>query len=200
MPGSPVKISGANILSQRRRTDGSLYASSKTFTQTAGIPAGYKSRAVLIAPIKDGSISSFTTRPETTATLVMIVKEQMTPIANGITTTSLAAILALYRQMVAAGVTTPTVAAKTYERIKANLSIGAQPSAVDIAEAVLGGVLVEGSYNLRQLMRLLSAVLLGKSTSGNTNFKAAGNDAITRVVGTVDGSNNRTAVTLTPGD
>lgn len=78
---------------------------------------------------------------------------------------------------------------------------GQSTTAVTIeGRGVLGGVAIEGSLNLRQLMKAMAAVLLGESTDGNTTFKAANNDAVTRVTGAVDGSGNRTSVTLNLGD
>jgi len=57
---------------------------------------------------------------------------------------------------------------------------------------------VEGSYTLRQLLRLMAAVLAGKSSGGGTTTITFRNleDDTNRVVATVDSSGNRTSVTL----
>ena len=60
---------------------------------------------------------------------------------------------------------------------------------------------VEGTYTLRQLLRLLAAVLVGKSSGGGTTSITFRNldDDTDRVVATVDTSGNRTSVTLNGG-
>lgn len=50
-------------------------------------------------------------------------------------------------------------------------------------------------FSMRELFRLISAVLLGKSTGSGTTFRNLA-DTKDRVVGTVDEDSNRTAVTL----
>lgn len=56
----------------------------------------------------------------------------------------------------------------------------------------------EGAYTLRQLIRIASSVLFGKTTgsgTANPKFRDLG-DSKNRVSATLDGSNNRTAVSL----
>lgn len=71
------------------------------------------------------------------------------------------------------------------------------PAASAIADAVLDEV-VEGSYTLRQLMRLFASALLGQlsgaATATNT-FRDLANSK-NRITATVDGDGNRTAVSL----
>jgi len=57
---------------------------------------------------------------------------------------------------------------------------------------------VEGTYTLRQILRLLASVLAGESSGGGTATVTFRNldDDTDRVVATVDTSGNRTAVTL----
>ena len=64
----------------------------------------------------------------------------------------------------------------------------------DAVDAILDEV-VEGSYTMRQLLRGFAAVLLGKSTNAGADYRDTG-DTKTRVNSTLDGSSNRTAVTL----
>lgn len=57
---------------------------------------------------------------------------------------------------------------------------------------------VDGSYTLRQILRLLASALAGKVSGGGTTtvtFRDLG-DSKDRIVATVDASGNRTAITL----
>lgn len=54
---------------------------------------------------------------------------------------------------------------------------------------------VETGLTLRQHMRLSASALYGKSSTGGTTYRDTG-DSKDRIVATVDGSGNRTAVTL----
>lgn len=82
--------------------------------------------------------------------------------------------------------------------VTANISIGARPSADDIAYAVWGlANAIETGWTPREAMRVLSAALAGKSSNGGKTFRSL-TDSKDRIVGTVDGSGNRTAVTLDP--
>lgn len=69
------------------------------------------------------------------------------------------------------------------------------PSAASIASAVWAFV-VAGSYTATQIMRLMASVLTGKSSGGGTTtivFRDI-DDTKDRIVATVDGDGNRTAV------
>lgn len=57
---------------------------------------------------------------------------------------------------------------------------------------------VEGALTMRQVLRVVLAVLAGKATGGGTTAIAFRDqaDALNRVLATVDGNGNRTAVTL----
>ena len=55
----------------------------------------------------------------------------------------------------------------------------------------------QGSYTGQQVMSILLSVLAGETNTGGTIFRTP-NDLATRVSATIDGSNNRTAMTLTP--
>jgi len=76
-------------------------------------------------------------------------------------------------------------------------AIDADSLAADAVDEILDEV-VEGSYTLRQLVRLISSVLFAEVTGGGTTtitFRDIG-DTKNRVVATVDSSGNRTAMTL----
>lgn len=77
-------------------------------------------------------------------------------------------------------------------------SSGGGLNAAQTGDAVLDEV-IEGSYTLRQMMRLISAALAGVSSGGGTTAVTfTGLDGSTpRIVATVDANGNRTAVTKT---
>lgn len=55
----------------------------------------------------------------------------------------------------------------------------------------------EGSYTLQQALSIVLAAVAGRSANSGLTFKTP-NNAADRIVAAVDGSNNRTAMTLTP--
>lgn len=65
----------------------------------------------------------------------------------------------------------------------------------DVTGAVLDTP-IEGNYTLRQLLRLMSSVLVGKVSGANTNTEVFRdiNDTVNRVTSTVDENGNRTVV------
>lgn len=77
------------------------------------------------------------------------------------------------------------------------VNIGATPSAFDNAQATLGE-LVEPGYTLRDTLRLMAAVLLGKVSGADANapvFRDV-NDTKARVSATTDAAGNRLSVSL----
>lgn len=74
----------------------------------------------------------------------------------------------------------------------------AADAGTEIAAAVGALVVeVEDSYTLKQVLSLLAAYAFGRTADGGVTFKTR-NNAATRITGTVNGSNERTAVTVTP--
>ena len=70
------------------------------------------------------------------------------------------------------------------------------PTANDNADALLDRAdAVETSWTVRQALRILLGLAGGKSSGGGTTFRNPG-DTKDRIVATVDGDGNRTAVTL----
>lgn len=55
----------------------------------------------------------------------------------------------------------------------------------------------EGSYTAQQILSILLAALAGRTSSDGLVFKTPNNNA-TRITGTLDATDNRTAITLTP--
>jgi hypothetical protein len=150
--------------------------------------------------IKDGGISSFTTNGQASSSGSIEGRGVLTATAEGIADGAMNGFMTASRIATADGTAATAITIAAYGNLGVALSIGSQPSANDIAQAVVGGVAIESGLNLRQLMRAISAVLLGESANGNTTFKSADNDTVTRVAGTVDTNGNRTSVTLTLGD
>ena len=76
-------------------------------------------------------------------------------------------------------------------------AIDADALAADAVDEILDEV-VEGTLTLRQILRIVLAVLAGESTGGGTSTITFRDNADTkaRVSATIDGSRNRTAVTL----
>ena len=74
----------------------------------------------------------------------------------------------------------------------------AADAATEIATAVLGTTIeTNGSVTLKQAVDVILAACAGVTTTGGTVFKDPSGTS-TRITATVDGSNNRTAITLAP--
>lgn len=76
-------------------------------------------------------------------------------------------------------------------------AVDADALAADAVDEILDEV-VEGSLTMRQILRVMLAALAGESTGGGTStitFRDAA-DTKARITATVDGSRNRTAVTV----
>lgn len=100
------------------------------------------------------------------------------------------------------GVGTITANGSGIAEMSADLTVTASvdfPTADQIAQTVMEQT-IEAGYDLRDVIALISAPLLGTSTGGPTTPAWKGLDGTTtRVTGTTDSSGNRTAITLTPG-
>jgi len=80
----------------------------------------------------------------------------------------------------------------------AALSTNAVTIAAGAVDSIVDEV-IEGTYTMRQMLRMMAAALLGKISGGGTatiTFRDTG-DSANRIVATVDANGNRTAVTLT---
>jgi hypothetical protein len=79
-----------------------------------------------------------------------------------------------------------------------NAAALAANAATEIRDAILSAVVeAEGSYTVQQIMSILLSVLAGVTGTGGTVLKSP-NGVATRVTATVNASNERTAMTLTP--
>jgi len=76
------------------------------------------------------------------------------------------------------------------------LSAGTNLNDLSVADIIAG--ISDGEYDLQEMLRIMFAVLAGKSSGGGTTsitFRDSG-DTKNRVTATVDSNGNRTAVTL----
>jgi len=92
-----------------------------------------------------------------------------------------------------------TAAVKGTGTISCTVSIGAQPSAFDIAQAVWGmdnGI--ETGWTPRQIMRIMAAALAGKVSGSDANAPAfrSVTDSKARITATTDADGNRLSVSL----
>lgn len=86
----------------------------------------------------------------------------------------------------------------TAAQVQSGVPFGANGTQYTGTLAEAWSTAIEGGYTAGQLLKAMSAVLLGKSTGQNTNspvFRDV-NDTKNRVVATTDSSGNRSAVTL----
>lgn len=84
-------------------------------------------------------------------------------------------------------------------RLLCDVQIGSRPSAEDVAWAVLDTSFVESGLTVRQALKLMAAAMAGKVTGaeGDTvRIRSAVADDKERIVAAVDGSGNRTAITV----
>ena len=74
----------------------------------------------------------------------------------------------------------------------------ALPTYVALRNALFAKVVeTEGSYTVQQALSIILAAATGVTSAGGSTLKTP-NGVATRIAGTVDSSNNRTAITLTP--
>lgn len=77
-------------------------------------------------------------------------------------------------------------------------AIDSAATSADFVDDILDEVCeTQGNYTLRQIASLTLSVLAGVTSGGGATLETP-NGLATRVVATIDGSNNRTAMTLTP--
>jgi len=72
----------------------------------------------------------------------------------------------------------------------------------EIAAKMASSEIIEGTYTLKDAIRIILAFAAGKVSGGGTSsikFRSTGDD-VDRIQATVDSSGNRTAVTLNPND
>lgn len=79
------------------------------------------------------------------------------------------------------------------------LKIGGWVDNVDAQISAIKDQVVEaeGSYTIKQALSVILSAVAGRTTDSGATFKTANNNA-TRIAATVNASNERTAITLTP--
>jgi hypothetical protein len=204
---SPVRLFGGAFDANRAlSTRGGLLVAPGASERPASIPVGYRPERALVPPVREGGLG--------TTAVVAIDRGLSSAIATllaggrleGATAGSSAVTADYLRGVVQALGLVATGSAVAGDlrgagRLVAHLRIGANPSADDIAQAVFHGLDVEPGFNLKQVLRLMAAMLLGKVQGGpGTPAFRDLNDTVDRVQMTADASGNRTAVTLEPGD
>lgn len=89
--------------------------------------------------------------------------------------------------------TATAIAADAFTAAKVASDVGTEFAAAFAARVIE----TEGSYTVQQALSICLSVLAGRTTSGGNTFQTANGNA-TRVAATTNGSNERTAMTLTP--
>lgn len=179
----------------------SAISSRRTFnTDYLSFPSGTFQSAITL-PMKYGGVGMVLTSPGTvTGSMAAGAEVASTILGAGTVPTALLTGLK-NRPCTMQGTCTFTGATKARARSTMTVSIGAQPSAFDIAQAVWGmdnGI--ETGWTPRQIMRVMAAVLAGKVSGAGANapvFQAI-TDAKSRVEATTDASGNRINVNLDP--
>ena len=87
------------------------------------------------------------------------------------------------------GISLGTITVSAPASLSVTGRIGASPGPTDIAEAVWGGVILDGGYNARQLMQILASIAVGKTIIDGTTvtFRNLDDDK-DRVVAEMTGS------------
>lgn len=119
---------------------------------------------------------------------------------SGSISASLSAILPIEAALSGSGTISPVLTG--IGRLEAAISPFTDLSPEGLAQALLDNNEIEDNYSVRETLRLVAAVLAGKVSGSPTTtitFRDL-NDTKDRVVATVDGDGNRTALTLDVSD
>ena len=170
------------------------------FGKGASIPQGYTQAYRATVPALDAFNGKIAARlgGEGSLSATGVGVGQLSATLQGDSSITAAAYLALMGVATLQGNSTFTGAIVGVGKLSARLDVGAQPSAFDIAQEVLGSV-IEAGVDLRSVLRILGAVAAGKTdidTSGPNpivTFRDLG-DTKDRVTATMTGS-ERTTVT-----
>lgn len=169
------------------------------FDEYSGAPNGMRFGRSLIWPIKDGGLGATQAYvPAPIIDAVLLAVGEIGGSAAGSVSISADETEGRIIYGSAAGTATVTVAATGPGRISATVVIGFQPSAEDIAFTLLDNFEVESGLTVRQALRLIAAATAGKisGAGGSTiTIRNAVADTDNRIVATVDGNGNRTAIT-----
>lgn len=170
------------------------------FDQTTGTPVGMRFGRSLIWPIKDGGLGAtqaYVPAPIINAVLLAIA--EIGGSAAGSVTINADETEGRILFGSAVGQATVTITVSGPGRISANVVIGFQPSADDIAFTLLDTFEVESGLTVRQALKLIAAATAGKLSGAGTTtvtIRSAVADDADRIVATVDSVGNRTAVAV----
>ncbi len=158
---------------------------------TTSWAAGYRAGTAVLIPLIDGGISGRVQTSITTTADITGIGYMEGTVTISITTTASGDLLANIAGTTTISITTSgAVTATGY--ISGTCNIGADPSADDIAQAV-AGLKIEGDYTMRDLLRIMSAVLAGKTNiTGSTATFRNLQDTKDRVEATMTGSERTT--------
>jgi hypothetical protein len=188
--GIPVVIPFHSAVSLRRTYDNNYLS----------FPPGTFQSAIVL-PMKYGGVAMRVTGSSATLASIEGLGRFETTIQGSGTAQTLHVTGLKNSPMAAQGLGTQAASIKGRARPAVTVSIGAQPSAFDIAQAVWGmdnGI--ETGWTPRQIMRIVAAVLAGRVTGSGSNapvFQSV-TDAKPRVEATTDASGNRISVNLDP--
>lgn len=179
-----------------------LAASFGGMDKRSSLPHGLDSRSALLMARTTGGLSAYLRGAGTLTGSIGGIGNLAASLAGAGTLTA-NANMGRFMSASLSGTSSLTAAIGGVGNLSALISIGARPSATDIAESVLNGVLVESDLTLRDVARLLLAVAAGK-----TNIVDLGGGAATvsfrdvvdtkdRIVADMTGS-ERTTVTRDP--
>lgn len=179
-----------------------LAASFGGMDKRSSLPHGLDSRSALLMARTTGGLAAYL-RGTSSLTAAIGGIAVMNATLNGTGTVTANDNMGRFISAQLSGVGSVTAAMGGVGNLSALISIGARPSATDIAEATLNGVLVEGGLTLRDVTRLLLAVAAGKTSivdlgggAATVTFRDVA-DTTDRVVADMTGS-ERTTVTRDP--
>ncbi len=187
--------SGRAYIPNRLRASIEMMTYTNAISQTQSCPGGYKVTDAILVPMIDGGMagrSSFLAEVSSNIIGVGYIDGVAT------VTISVSAIGDLLASINGAATVAFTTACELMGigYVSGLADISAQPTAADIAGETWA-IRLEGNYTARDLMKLMSAVLVGKISGAatSTNTIRDVNDTVNRIVATVDGDGNRTVVT-----
>lgn len=179
---------------------GRLYENARFAGQTVSIPQGYSQAARALVPALSSLGYKVAARltGDSSMTAAIVGKGKVSANLAGDSSITANPFLGLVGFATLQGNSTFTGTIVGRGKLSARLDVGAQPSAFDIAQEVLGSV-VEAGVDLRQVLRILAAVAAGKTDidiSGPNpivTFRDL-NDTKDRVTATMTGSERTTVV------
>lgn len=188
----------ANAVGVRPKLDGRTILLQTGTSQYFGIGVGLPPGKALSPAIKPGGIAS-RVRAGATTSAPFFATNTRTGSADGVAGSTANFFAHAQRTGSATGVGALSVSMVGRGVTSATLNIGAQPSPEAIAGEIMATIVDDG-YNLREVLRIMSAALAGKVSGAGSNapvFRSIG-DTTDRITATTTSAGNRTSVTLDP--